>query len=745
MTAAKPLVLVTRPAEDAERTAALLAAHGYDALVEPLIAIEPAADAAAALGDLAGVAGLVFTSANGVRAFAGACARRDLPVFAVGPATAEAARSAGFADVRTASGDVDALATLVAAACRPEAGPLLHVAGEVVAGDLAGRLAEAGFAVQRAVLYRARPAAVLTQALKDTLARNRLAAALFFSPRTAQTFVRLIRTSGLEESCRGMAAICLSRAVADAIGGLPWRATAVAATPTMDAALAALGQAVPAGGGPDRQRGRSIMTDHDSRTPDGAAPADPAAPAPAIAIGAGEVIQRFGGIRPMAAKLGISFSTVQGWKERNQIPASRHGEIRDLADRLGISLAPDAAPPPSPASDPPPAAAAPPEPPPAPPRAPAMDPDAPPPIPPPLPPQAVVPPPAGLGVGGAALVSIVVVALALAGAYVARPYWQAPGTVPVPAEQGDIVQRLAQLETQIAARPAPPPTAPDPKLAQDVAAAIRKTGDLETALAKRAAELESALAVARRDLAQAGATAAEQARALAARIEALEKGFDPQGFVALRTALNELGGRIDALGKRLDQAEKAAATARAQGLADAALALAAGQLRRAVDSGQPYSAELAACRALAGGDDKVKAALDALAPMAGAGIATRAALADSFADTAAAIARAALQHGETGWLRAVIDRLDALVTIRPVGANVAGETPRARAARAEAMLARGDLAGAVQTLGGLDGKPAEAARAWLERAQARLAAEAALAALEAQATAHVAAGPGAAR
>jgi uroporphyrinogen-III synthase len=215
--------------------------------------------------------------------------------------------------------------------------------------------------------------------------------------------------------------------------------------------------------------------------------------------------------------------------------------------------------------------------------------------------------------------------------------------------------------------------------------------------------------------------------------------------VALRNGLNDLGGRIDALGKRLDQAEKAAAAARAQGLADAALALAVAQLRRAVDSGQAYSAELAACRSLAGADAKVKSWLDALTPAAGSGIATRAALADEFPDTAAAIARAALQRGETGWLRTVIDRLDSLVTIRPVGASVAGETPRARAARAEALLARNDLAGAIGLLGGLEGRPAEAAKPWLDRARARLAAEAALASLETQATAHLAAKPGAAQ
>ncbi len=51
-----------------------------------------------------------------------------------------------------------------------------------------------------------------------------------------------------------------------------------------------------------------------------------------------QVIAAFGGIRPMANKLGVAVSTVQGWKERNAIPAGRHAEIRAAAVRHGVSL-----------------------------------------------------------------------------------------------------------------------------------------------------------------------------------------------------------------------------------------------------------------------------------------------------------------------------------------------------------------------------------------------------------------------
>ena len=50
------------------------------------------------------------------------------------------------------------------------------------------------------------------------------------------------------------------------------------------------------------------------------------------------VIGAFGGIRPMASKLSVPVSTVQGWKERGVIPESRHQEIRAAAATHGLAL-----------------------------------------------------------------------------------------------------------------------------------------------------------------------------------------------------------------------------------------------------------------------------------------------------------------------------------------------------------------------------------------------------------------------
>ena len=100
-------IWITRAQPAADATAERVRALGHEALVAPLLAVRPLSGVEV---DLSGIAALAFTSANGVRAFADLSGERSLRVFAVGAATAQAARAAGFKLVLSADGDVEALA-----------------------------------------------------------------------------------------------------------------------------------------------------------------------------------------------------------------------------------------------------------------------------------------------------------------------------------------------------------------------------------------------------------------------------------------------------------------------------------------------------------------------------------------------------------------------------------------------------------------------------------------------------------
>jgi uroporphyrinogen-III synthase len=229
--------LVTRPREESEALASALGARGLEVVIEPLMQVHYLTSAAL---DLKGVQAVLCTSANGVRALAQASGERSVPLMAVGDATAARALSEGFTMVDSAGGDVGDLARLVTTRLRPQDGPLLHVAGNVVAGDLGAALCERGFAVERRVLYEARPAAVLSSTTADALRRGSIDFALFYSPRTATTFAKLVAAADVIDCCATITAISISPAADAALRDGPWLDRRVAERPNQSALLEAL-------------------------------------------------------------------------------------------------------------------------------------------------------------------------------------------------------------------------------------------------------------------------------------------------------------------------------------------------------------------------------------------------------------------------------------------------------------------------------------------------------------------------
>lgn len=229
------LALITRPRNEAERLARRLAERGIAAVIEPMIEVVERGGVAP---DMSGVQAILLTSANGARALARASHGRGVPVFAVGDATARAARNAGFAQVESAGGTVDDLGQLVARRLRPAGGKLLHVAGSDIAGDLAGALRVAGFAVERAVLYEARAAAALTTETERLIADEKIDLVLFFSPRSAAIFAGLADAADVWGGLAATMAVSISAAADAALGDLRFRARRIAAAPTEAALLA---------------------------------------------------------------------------------------------------------------------------------------------------------------------------------------------------------------------------------------------------------------------------------------------------------------------------------------------------------------------------------------------------------------------------------------------------------------------------------------------------------------------------
>lgn len=467
------------------------------------------------------------------------------------------------------------------------------------------------------------------------------------------------------------------------------------------------------------------------------------------------VVAAFGGIRPMATKLGTPVTTVQGWKKRGAIPAQRHDAIRTAATEHGIELDDATLTATAPAdSSPEPARAKP---------KPTSRPAKPPPDPPPAaekpsPPAGSVPKSASRSEAAAKAMPArempptekgpapsrpssglawfaVVVALLSVGLVVTAPLWidsayrvvgltVPSGTGPAfdPDRLNALESRLASLERQteaLAARADPDAVAQglnaelqaidrrvaavediDPQSLDDRITAVQGAAD---ALAADLARIEGAMGSQR--------IALTEARAIVTRLEARADEAD--------AAIETLAATQSRDGRRIDRLI-------ASDSATQALVLAIGQLRVAVNAGRPYRQSLSALQALSSGIDETVPHLAALAPSAATGIAGRDSLKSTFPGMAEAVRQAVLLPSDAGWVDRTVARIEGLVTVRPAPGEVDGEDAAAVLARAEGRLNNGDLAGAIAAVAMLEGEAAEAAAAWRRSAEARLAAESAL-------------------
>lgn len=699
-------VAVTRPVEDAERIAAPLRERGIDVLIEPLLAIVPCAGVEV---DTTGIQAYLLTSANGVRALASAIgpdpARLSIPVLAVGDQTAAVARELGFTSVRAAEGDVTSLAALVRDSVKPGDGPLLHAAGSHVAGDLGGDLGRDGYMVRRVQLYESRAAAAFSDDFRGALKGGDLDAVLLYSPRTAKTFATLAKQDDLRDACSGVTAYCLSQAVADALGDLPFAAVRVAPRPEQDALLALFDDdnhdrfSHSAEADHHDPKGERTMSDRPEASGDkpkkqeakdtppiGSVPSTPDKNAPAAkGAAAGKDKEKSTGkaAEASAGKPGDKPVTAPppDTKSTDGKPTGAKPEDRaNTADR-------------------------------------GADKDR------------------GSSGGRGALVTIGAILLILLALYGSLPWWR--DALP-PQAQGFADAILPQARTDTALR-------------DEVADLRDALGALRTSVQSLEDRVQRAEEQATAQQPAGDAASQEDLAALRQQVEQLAQAGPSEEVQALANRVQELSNEaasasaVLALSERVNQVEAQARDDAARRERTLAFLMATLQLREAVASGRPFDAELRAMRATAPQDVDVAAATQGFAEQADSGVAPLEVLRQRLAAQSDDIIRAAARPTEgDGWLNRTMDRALSVVSVSRTDGQAVGDGTAAVVARAEERLAAGNLAAAVGEMQALEGGPAEVAAPWLRDARARLAADAAVSDLTSEALARVTTRPQAA-
>jgi len=228
-------MLVTRPESDASDSAARLEALGITAVTAPLLVSEPLP---VDLPDPAGFAAIAVTSANALRVLdeCGAIERyRNVPLYAVGDRTADLAEELGFVMVTSAGGALSDLVELLAHARIVR--PILYPAARDRSADLARSLAPFGKTVETLPIYAMNAVPALDPHIADVLESGRVDAALFYSRRTAEAFVRLTENLLDRAAKARLGVLCMSEAVAEPLVDAHFVRVALAERPDEDAMM----------------------------------------------------------------------------------------------------------------------------------------------------------------------------------------------------------------------------------------------------------------------------------------------------------------------------------------------------------------------------------------------------------------------------------------------------------------------------------------------------------------------------
>ncbi|WP_394691449.1 uroporphyrinogen-III synthase [Hoeflea sp.] len=237
-------VLVTRPEPGASRTAERLRALGHEPVILPLFEAQITASAQD-LPPAKQIGGLIATSARAFSMFGGKTAPAaylELPVYTVGPATAQAARDAGFSHVHGGAGSArDLASTLMALPDKAKDGTgLLYLAGLPRKPTLEAALTTAGLAFQVLETYRMDKISYPTDSLFLDLLSPAPDAVLFYSTNAALGFCSIVSAKNLDESLHSTSLVCLSPEITRAFPE-DWTARVLSADhPDEDSLLASL-------------------------------------------------------------------------------------------------------------------------------------------------------------------------------------------------------------------------------------------------------------------------------------------------------------------------------------------------------------------------------------------------------------------------------------------------------------------------------------------------------------------------
>ncbi len=228
-------VLLTRPIDQSLSMQKQLKVYNIDTIIEPILKIYPIKynqkifDTSKAL---------IITSLNASYEIAKIdYIDKDIPIFAIGSATASPLKEKSFNQIYEASGNAESLLKVIKENYDPCFGLITYLSGKDITRDLARDLALCNYNTERIVLYKAELNSQLSIRTKRAIKNKEIDIITFMSSRTAINFIKLCRNNKLSSLLKNINAIVMSQNISDIVDKVKWKNIYISDTFTQESLI----------------------------------------------------------------------------------------------------------------------------------------------------------------------------------------------------------------------------------------------------------------------------------------------------------------------------------------------------------------------------------------------------------------------------------------------------------------------------------------------------------------------------
>lgn len=220
-------ILLTRPYQESQALAKKLTKIGYHCLIYPLLTIQPCPL------ERKDFDAYIITSRQALHALKALQLPTHMPLFCIGAETAKEARKAGFQTYYTGKTVSDMLSFFAPPNSTYLPYNFLYARSDTISHDLATSLRKIGYTITEQIAYETVATKTLSPEIMERLQQDAFAYITFFSKRTAQIFLNLLKDNQIPLSFPKTELIAFSRPIAHVLRPVTFKKRYILSSPTL--------------------------------------------------------------------------------------------------------------------------------------------------------------------------------------------------------------------------------------------------------------------------------------------------------------------------------------------------------------------------------------------------------------------------------------------------------------------------------------------------------------------------------